>query len=79
MHFWDSQYCECSSIYMYFCKFVILLYLNLAGMRNIDIRTVLLNNSNGGITVAICYVNVHSIQFFSTVIAQFTPVENGTK
>lgn len=79
MHFSEFQDCECSSIYMYFCKFVILLYLNLAGMRNMDIKTVLLNNSSGGITVAIGYGNVHSIQILPMIIAQFTLVENGTK
>lgn len=62
MHFWEFQNCECSSIYMYFCKFVILLYLNLAGMRNNNRRTVLLNKSNGEMTVAIGYINLHSIK-----------------
>lgn len=48
-------------------------------MRNMDIRTVSLNNSSGGITDAIGYVNLHSIQILPTVIAQSTPVGNGTK
>lgn len=34
MHFWELDIVNVSSIYMYFCKFVILLYLNLAGMTN---------------------------------------------
>lgn len=38
--FSKNQGCECYSIYMYFCKFVMLLYLNLAGMTNKDILTV---------------------------------------